>query len=647
MKKILALFMLCAMLLSACGETVPAAAPADDASGPDEVCGVPLAPEDGEITAEPDSEVNPEPAFASDYMEIFKVISSRRETVLGGSFNDMAEAVPEEPSEDSAADAPGSGYSGTNVQVDGIDEGDIVKTDGEHIYILSDMELIIVKAAGSASHILSRTAIGESYSFNEKENPDGSWEYWGSEKYPRELLLAGERLFVISNASSFREYKSADGVWDYESDGFTSVAVYDVSDPSSPALLAELGQDGQLLGTRLYRDRVYVVSRYTQWSEPDSDDPGSYVPALYRNGIEELIAAEDICICPYGSGTDYIVAAVYEPESAECGAVQSILGAGDKVYMRGGNIYVAGTAYISEKSEPREESVYEVVDIQNRKDTSLFRLSAENGLKLEAQGLVPGYIESQFSVDEYEGFVRVVTTRNEESYTVYTDHEMGFENYVWDDEDQRTNGLYILDEGLNIVGSVEDLAQGETVYSARFDGGMAYFCTFEQVDPLFAVDVSDPQNPIVLSALKISGFSEYLHKWDENLLFGFGHEADEETGWTEGLKMVMFNTSNKADVTAEAGHVLEDCWYSEALYDHRAFFIEPERNIIGFHGDGDYHIYGYDAERGFFRRGYIPFDSWENRVRGMYIGESVYIVGTQNIYILDLENMQQEAKIGI
>ncbi len=121
-----------------------------------------------------------------------------------------------------------------------------------------------------------------------------------------------------------------------------------------------------------------------------------------------------------------------------------------------------------------------------------------------------------------------MTTTGGYSYTVYEDKEMGFVNYKWHENEKETNGLYVLDPSLNVVGQVTDLAPGERIYSARFDGDVAYFCTFRNVDPLFAVDLSVPTAPRVLSALKLTGFSDYLHPWADGLLFGAGYEADEE-----------------------------------------------------------------------------------------------------------------------
>ena len=182
----------------------------------------------------------------------------------------------------------------------------------------------------------------------------------------------------------------------------------------------------------------------------------------------------------------------------------------------------------------------------------------------------------------------------------------------------------------------------------RFDGDIAYFCTFRSVDPLFTVDLSNPAKPVVLNALKISGFSQYLHRWSDTLLLGFGQEADEETGRTKGLKLVMFDTSDKTDVKPAHTLNLSDVDYSEVLYNHKAFFIVPEKNIIGFLADGEYFIFSYDADTGFRQLCRFDFDDdYEWRARGLYIGDWAYIVGSEKLMTVDINTWAKPSALDI
>ena len=534
-----------------------------------------------------------------------------------------------------AANTSASGsdeYSGTNVQVEGIDEGDIIKTDGKYLYVLRDEELIILAADGADTAVVSRTEIGMSF-YDEQENEKTS-RYRSENKYPCEMFVGDGRLCVISSYYSY-ESGYVDDIWRYESKSYACVDIYDVTDPAAPKLLESLGQDGNILGSRMLGGKVYLVTDYWVWNV-DEDDPATYVPALYKDGEMRILPVDAILINPRNSSSEYVVLCEYALSDGECTASRSLLGGGDTLYMNDSGIYVMGSRWTDTVRRTYRESVYTVEEHVNGSETEIWRFDVTDGLKLSANGKVPGYLESQFSADEYEGYLRLVTTRSDSSYRVYTDEEYGFTNYQWEDSKQ-TSGLYVLGSDLSVVGKVDDLAPGERIYSARFDGAIAYFCTFRNVDPLFAVDVSDPTAPTVLSALKLSGFSEYLHPWSSGRLFGFGREADEETGWSEELKLVMFNTEDKTNVTVKNYLVMDDCWYSEALYDHKAFFIDGSKNIIGFVGDGDYYVYSYDDAEGFRLMCRFDYETWPGSVRGFWIGENAYIVGENVVHVLSLD----------
>ncbi len=228
----------------------------------------------------------------------------------------------------------------------------------------------------------------------------------------------------------------------------------------------------------------------------------------------------------------------------------------------------------------------------------------------------------------------------------------------------------MLDEELKVIGSLENLAEDERIYSARFIGDIAYFVTFRNMDPLFCVDVSDTAHPVLLGELKIPGFSDYLHPYGENLLLGIGYDTDD-TGAVECVKLTMFDISNPLGVEEKHTLVLEHYNSSEVCYNHRAVLVDMEKNLIGLPFEGSYYgkggyqdytqkkgyaVYGYDGEKGFyqkFEKEYVR--KWEpiyyhidgNRIsvdgvqkeignnwndwyymnlRGIYIGDYFYLV---------------------
>lgn len=560
-------------------------------------------------------------------------------------YEDMAvdEAMPAEaPAAEPTAAADNSAsmdygkggaddYSETNVQVAGIDEADIVKTDGKSIFILRDNEVIILKAAGADTAELSRIKVGDS---------DGHGKGYASEIY-----VTGDRLVVIRNAYHWDGSDQLRGFWwGYD---YTEALLYDVSDPAAPKKIGAWGQDGRYLSSRLLDGVLYLVSNYHVYNteeELDPDQPGLFVPSLYRNGKAAPMAAADICICPRFDSVAYTVITTIDVAADQRLSQQSTLGGGTEIYMNADNLFISSSNYREEVGEAYTEAVYTVEEHRSYQETEILRFAIDAGrVAYAAGGTVNGYLVNQFAMDEYQGYLRVVTTRSEEKFTTYTDKERGWVNYVWDEEGNRmNNALYVLDSDLKVVGSVEELAEDERVYSVRFNGAIGYFVTFRQVDPLFAVDLSDPAAPRVLSALKIPGFSEYLHVYSEDLLFGLGMNADEKTGWSENMKLSMFNVADPADVFEQDKKSLEISW-SAALHNHKAILVLPDKDIIGFPSETGYLIYGYSEKEGFYRRGEIDFSEsgewWYGDCRGLYIGGSFYVCGYNGVAVMDLETL--------
>ena len=546
-----------------------------------------------------------------------------------------AAAAPAAPTamEDSAKSeaASDADFSGTNVQTEGVDEGDVVKTDGKYLYILRDGNLILASAAGKDTKVLSTTKL------NEYKDGDDGW----MSREPSELYISGNTVAVLSGC--YESGINARGYWDYRQ--YTAVDLYDVSDPAHPKRTARLGQDGYAMGSRLKDGKLYLVTNYDV-IDYDEKAPETYVPRLYAGGDARILPAGCVWICPEVSSTRYVVVSGYDLKTGEITDTQSVLGGGDTLYMSRDNIYVADSYYKETNGAPRNEGVYTVTEYRNEMVTDLIRFDLSGGLSVAASGRVPGRLENQFSLDEYQGCLRLATTSEHYGYTLYNDEKMGFTNYKWDEDEDQTNGLYILNSDLAVVGSVTNLAPGEQIYSVRFDGDIAYFCTFRNLDPLFAVDVSDPASPKVLSALKISGFSQYLHPWADGLLFGAGYEADEDTGRRETLKLVMFDTADKADVTAKSVTVTE-LDYSEALDNHHAFLIDREKNLIAFPADDQYVIYGYDTAKGFYPQAALDLEEWSWNTRGLYVDDMLYVVGDEAITVISLDGFKPVKTVDI
>ena len=568
-------------------------------------------------------------------------------------------AAPAPASGDGSNSTQGADYSQTNVQVSGVDEGDIVKTDGDYIYVLRNNELIIFKADGASTTKISSVTVAKNTDENKTmpgygdQIPEASIY---SSEYASDIYVSGDTAVIISSFSSYGPYYDYKAGAESDTRGtdlpavmpgrdqqISKLYIYDISDRSNPVKKAELGQDGYVLSTRLIDSTLYMLSTYYVYNPVENDD-GTYIPRLYNGSAAKLVSPGRIAIMPYFNSTAYTVICAYDINTATCTENQSILGGGTTVYMNKDTLFVASSTNDQSESAPYTDSVYTVIDYTMTNVTDIASFAIGGGrLDLKASGAIPGNLSDQFALDEYNGNLRVVTTTYSQSWSEYTDKTKGFVNYVYKDP-YSANALYILDGSLKTIGSVEDLAEGEQVYSVRFDGEIGYFVTFRRIDPLFAVDLSDPTNPTVKSALKIPGFSEYLHVWSDGRLFGLGMDADEETGRTNGMKLTMFDTTTPTDVTVKNSLRL-DTSYSNALYNHKAILISADKSIIAFPADDGYDIYGYSDAQGFYKRASVSSIEWNGDSRGLYIGELAYIIDYNSISVLDMNGLTLLNKI--
>ncbi len=546
---------------------------------------------------------------AGEYSEAYTVIekyqSENALTIRNGAADYEMEAFSEAQDD----------HSKTNVQVDGIDEGDLIETDGKYIYFVDGSSVSIYEAAGENSRRAGSVELGENvFAYN--------------------MYVADGVLALITGS---------DGTGGYGRP-CTAVYYYDVSDPANARLIASAGQDGYLATSRLYDGRLYLITSYYVEDKAVRTKPESYVPQFYLNGEASLADGSCISIMPEPGSACYSVAAAYDMKSGALTAHRAVLGADGTVYMNKTSLYLIASRLEQETLKTYKESVYDVSECADRQYTDIVKLNVSD-LSEAASGTVSGYLDSQFSMDEYNGALRVVTTSAPNYWRIYKDAALGLESCKYDTERSVTsNNLYILDGELNMLSSVEGLAENERVYSVRFDEDFVYFCTFRQVDPLFAADVSDTESPKILSELKISGFSEYLHKWSDDRLFGLGNEADEDNGITTGLKLVMFDTSDKAAVTVKNTLNLAENSYSSALYDHTALLISPERNIIGFCTNDSYLMFSYSDENGFEKRGETALGD-SAYARAVYAGSFAYIVGADGMKVLSLDSGELTASV--
>ncbi|NLG10066.1 MAG: hypothetical protein GX562_00830 [Coriobacteriaceae bacterium] len=591
----------------------------------------------------------------------------------------------------------GGDYSQTNVQVEGIDEGDIVKTDGEYIYAFMSQnydnnEIVIFSAQGADSQEVGRISLND-LAVDEYIRPiemyiDGDTlaliheSNWPMPVEP----LTGEPMTVEpmindgggtsgsepaagsaggTSAGTAEEVgtapdttTSSEPAIDSMSIGLpyyssqTAISLIDIADPTQPILRQTFNQSGYYTSSRMSDGIVYLLTNYGiyDYRIMDSEQPLTFVPwygsVAGTEAIEEAkilpLPVEDISILPEFSYPNYSVICSIDLASNKRVDQQTVLGGTETTYMTDEDLYLGSSVYEVETSEPYQESVYTITEYTNRTSTQLIRIALDTGaMTPESQGKIPGILLNQFSLDEYQDHLRAAVTVNEYSYKVLVDAKMGVESTQSMEGPPQTNALFVLDKDLVAVGSLEGLAEEQRIYSARFMGDVGYVVTFRQIDPLYAIDLSDPSNPTLMSALKIPGFSTYLHPYSEGRLLGLGQ--DDVTG---NIKLSMFDTSDPYNVTERFTLQVPGGW-SEALYNHKAAIVNFEHNLIGFGVDQAYLVYGYDDESGFSLRLQVDYTLEDNEIykwmyqgRGLYVGSEFYVVRPPDVDIYTLDSLE-------
>jgi inhibitor of cysteine peptidase len=353
--------------------------------------------------------------------------------------------------------------------------------------------------------------------------------------------------------------------------------------------------------------------------------------------------------------------------------IKTYLGNGDNIYASTSNLYIAVSIYPRMQPLLKDSAFPET---QPGVKTEIYRFALQGASSTcTGRGTVPGTILNQFSMDEHKGYFRIATTSGE----------------TWSrGADTSKNHIYVLDGDLKVTGKLENIAPGEKIYSTRFMGDRAYMVTFRDVDPFFVIDLKDPQNPHILGKLKIPGYSDYLHPYDENHIIGFGKDTVEMKGWNgepqafyQGLKIAIFDVTNVAQPIEMSRVVIGDRGTdSEILNNHKALLFSKEKNLLAFpvtlmelganntkklstapaYGSFTFqgaYIYNIDLKNGLQYKGRIShldpddyqragdywYDSDQNIKRVLYIGDVLYTLSPGKIQAQTLADLKPLASL--
>ena len=584
-------------------------------------------------------------------------------------FDTGAQARESVATEESAAagapidggDAGGAGeYSATNVQEVGVDEPDVVKTDGQIMVTAVDNRVRIYDVTGADSP-------------RELSTIDLRPDVHGAD-----LLLADDTLIVFSTTWTDR--------WRHDrmplvgGDGtVTVIDQVDLSDPTRPAVTGTLEIDARMLDARRSDERVTLVTVSQPRVEVpvDPDTPtGSRGPSRSderqqeswnKQAIAESTAADwlpgyrlesagsssegTLVSCDHlhrpgefpGFGTVSVVSfdidATLTVEDAT-----AVLSGGDLVYATADSLYVTTTGFgngpIGFGGSAPDIAIGPGWPGRGDTDVHTFGLSDDGPATYLASGRVQGWIKDRFALSEHEGVLRVATTTSDDdgvtSSQVVTLQRRGDE--------------------LVELGSVGDLGKTEQIFAVRYLGDVAYVVTFRQTDPLYVIDLSDPKAPKATGELKITGYSGYLHNVADGRLIGVGQEATED-GRTIGAQVSLFDVSDPADPRKLAGHVVERASTDAEMDPHAFLFWDASRQlVIPIMGDRPDKTgalvltVGDDTldEQGFVRYagpsiGENPGGWWSPyAMRNVVVGDHLYTVWENGLQVSSLSTLEPE-----
>ena len=545
--------------------------------------------------------------------------------------------------------------SDTNVQVAGIDEPDVLKTDGKQIYFSPEMYYYYRETFAADSmppQMTSGIKIINAFPAENLSLASNISDMSG------DMLLYNNTLVIFSSSSIYG---------------------YDVSDPTNPVSKwsMNLSDSTYVTDARLYNGKIYLVTQ----TSLDTAEP--YYSPLAVGGIPLRIQCVDIYypVVPVSVDVTY-TAMVCDPQTGNVENTVSFVGSSSSsvIYMSANAIYVAYSydenvcrfyfdfytgecqdifpasvidrlsavdgydlsdaakltelSVVTDKylstltSDGRSKAESEISDRlgkyydQHKREivkTGIVKIGLD-GFQISATGTVPGTLLNQFSLDEYNGSLRVATT------------VAGNFGMFWG-MGTSVNDVYVLDSNLQIVGSIQGLGLTESIYSARFIGDKGYLVTYLQTDPLYVLDLSDPQNPQLKGELNITGSSSYLHPISEDRILGIGEENDR-------VKIALFDVSDPENPAELDKYMLNDYW-SDVLNTHHAFLLDSEHEIFFMPGSNGGYIFSYAGDK----LELVKAVSDIQAERAVYINDYLYIVGDNKVVVLDESDWQTVSEL--
>ena len=480
--------------------------------------------------------------------------------------NGAAVAAPEAASASTPSSSPS--FTGTNVQVQGVDEPDLVKTDGTHLFVATNgtgsisgvnpggpMIPVGSEVPGSSSN--ASVTIMNAY-------PTSSMGVLSTVTLPGSQILGIE---VSTNRLAVVDQR-------YTNSSYIGLLLFDTTNLSSPKLMDNMTIEGSYVGSRLAGGYIYEIVQQPSYQFDSQGNATGVLPRVSTNGDTSELPPTSVYYTP---GSIQISAYTMVVSMSMASGAQSTLsvltGLSSTVFVSTSNIYVVYTnyrEYANADDIPGDAFTGGAISpVIQESNSTIFRASYSNGtVAVQAVGSVPGSVLNQFSMNEYDGYFQVATSR---FATI-------------DGSATRSDDVYVLNQGMNQVAALQNIAPGENLYAVRFVGDMGYVVTFEQVDPLFAISFATPTQPVILSALKVNGYSDYLQQLFPGYLIGVGKNtvaaSNGDFAYYLGLKLSLFHVEANGTSSDVQDYLIGDRGTdSPVLTNHLAFTWDAADNI--------------------------------------------------------------------
>lgn len=547
-------------------------------------------------------------------------------------------------------------FSQTNVQVEGVDEPDIAKTDGKRIVLIANHELVVVDVTGDEPRVQGRMPLGE--------------------MSVSSIFLSGDKVLAFGSVWSHHPVPFIEDDIAFAPDSWSSptIQIVEIDIESDPEIVQTMTIDGSFISGRMIDDTVRLVMTSGpvgfEWSYPEgsglraerravdenkdilrNSEPENWIPYyIVTDADGDVVSEGPLFECERAahpedfSGLDMLsVVTIDLADGLEVKDATGVLATGQTVYASPDSLYVATQNWQTQRwlLEGDEEALDGPIT-----EIHKFDISDPTVANYEASGTVEGYLLNQFAMDEHRGDLRVASTTTPNWWGAGPDSE------------SRVTILRDFGDNLVPIGVVDGLGETEQIFSVRFMGDVGYVVTFRQTDPLYTIDLSDHSQPKMVGELKILGYSAYLHPIADGLLMGVGQDATEE-GRVTGTQVSIFDVSDLENPTRIDTHTMSEGSHSDVEWDHHAFLYwdglamipfqqwwyddEGEGVVMGALGlsvseDGELSEVGTVSHPG--------ADKWDYNAqiqRSIVIGDSIYTIAPGGIMKSSLEDLEEQA----